>query len=322
MRIPCTYFVTLGNVLNGKPFPHDLAQGNRFPAQHARAAPRDGRGRDRDRGPRLHPRRPGPSDRPAAASPRNRRSRQDDSKRSSADPVRYFAFPFGQHANLSPGAFQLAREAGYEAVCSAYGGYNFPGDDPFHLQRIHVDDDMIRLKNRATVDPRKTRTPRSSTPRPTTHHARPRASLVASPRRRPMPREHEKDGPLSEMTSNPSQPQGPTALRTDTLADSVLILLALTGVQRLVGFGRAMLFCRWLDAEQLGQWDMAFGFLHAGRAAGRAGPVQLLPPLRGALSPTAQLCDAPASGLPWPAAGMAAVAAASIHLAQRVVLAA
>jgi len=74
-------------------------------------------------------------------------------------PVRYFTFPFGQHANLTSRAFQLAREAGYEAVCSAYGGYNLPGDDPFHLQRIHVDD-VIRLKDRVTIDPRKIRTPR------------------------------------------------------------------------------------------------------------------------------------------------------------------
>ena len=41
----------------------------------------------------------------------------------------------------------------------------------------------------------------------------------------------------------------------------MLILLALTVVQRLVGFVRAVLFCRWLDAEQLGLWDMAFSFL-------------------------------------------------------------
>ena len=51
------------------------------------------------------------------------------------------------------------------------------------------------------------------------------------------------------------------AYRTDTLADSVLILLLLTGVQRLVGFARAVLFCRWLSPEQLGIWDMSFGFL-------------------------------------------------------------
>ena len=51
--------------------------------------------------------------------------------------------------------FQLAREAGFAGVCSAYGGYNVPGDDPFHLQRIHADPDIIRLKNWLTVDPRK-----------------------------------------------------------------------------------------------------------------------------------------------------------------------
>jgi len=74
--------------------------------------------------------------------------------------IRYFAFPFGQYESLSSDAMALAREAGYEGVCSAYGGYNFPGDDAFHLQRIHVDNDMIRLKNRATVDPRKVAPPR------------------------------------------------------------------------------------------------------------------------------------------------------------------
>ncbi len=50
-------------------------------------------------------------------------------------------------------------------------------------------------------------------------------------------------------------------LRTDTLTDSVLMLLVLTVVQRLVGFLRAVLFCRWLDPQQLGLWDMAFSFL-------------------------------------------------------------
>lgn len=51
------------------------------------------------------------------------------------------------------------------------------------------------------------------------------------------------------------------AMRSDTLADGILILLVFTIVQRSVGFLRSILFCRWLDAEQLGEWDMAFGFL-------------------------------------------------------------
>ena len=90
-------------------------------------------------------------------------------------PVRYFAFPYGQHGNLTREAFEVARAAGYDGVCSAYGGYNFPGDDAFHLQRIHVDDDLIRLKNWMTVDPIKLRTVKRY------QHESPRAATPAEP---------------------------------------------------------------------------------------------------------------------------------------------
>ena len=63
------------------------------------------------------------------------------------------------------------------------------------------------------------------------------------------------------MFDNPEYPAAPAPLPTDTLVDSVMILLGLTVVRRLVGFVRAVLFCRWLDPEQLGLWDMAFSFL-------------------------------------------------------------
>ncbi|NQT15852.1 MAG: lipopolysaccharide biosynthesis protein, partial [Planctomycetes bacterium] len=122
--------------------------------------------------------------------------------------------------------------------------------------------------------------------------------------------------PLSEPTSNPSQPQGPADLRADTLADSVLILVALMGVQRVVGFCRAMLFCRWLDPEQLGQWNMAFGFLML------AAPLSVLA-LSGSFPRYAehyrqrrQLAML-LKRVALACTGMAAVAAASIHLAQR-----
>lgn len=45
------------------------------------------------------------------------------------------------------------------------------------------------------------------------------------------------------------------------LAESLVLLAVLTVVQRLVGFLRGVLFCRWLSPEQLGQWDLLFGFL-------------------------------------------------------------
>jgi len=52
-----------------------------------------------------------------------------------------------------------------------------------------------------------------------------------------------------------------TSLRTDTLATGIVVLLGFTVLQRLVGFGRGLFFCRWLDAESLGEWDLALSFL-------------------------------------------------------------
>ncbi|MAT71432.1 MAG: hypothetical protein CMJ58_18140 [Planctomycetaceae bacterium] len=40
-----------------------------------------------------------------------------------------------------------------------------------------------------------------------------------------------------------------------------MILLVVTVLQRSVGFGRGILFCRWLPQEALGQWEMAYSFL-------------------------------------------------------------
>ncbi|MFV2069524.1 MAG: oligosaccharide flippase family protein, partial [Pirellulales bacterium] len=57
--------------------------------------------------------------------------------------------------------------------------------------------------------------------------------------------------------------QRPTASRSavDTLAVSAMIMLAVTVIQRGVGFSRGILFCRWLDPAALGQWELAFSFL-------------------------------------------------------------
>ena len=52
-----------------------------------------------------------------------------------------------------------------------------------------------------------------------------------------------------------------TAVRPDTLLTSVMVLLAVNVVQRSIGFGRGLLFCRWLDPDALGHWDMAYGFI-------------------------------------------------------------
>jgi O-antigen/teichoic acid export membrane protein len=66
---------------------------------------------------------------------------------------------------------------------------------------------------------------------------------------------------MSRSFDDLEYPDAPAPLPTDTLTESVVILLSLTVVQRVIGFVRAVLFCRWLDVEQLGIWDMAFSFL-------------------------------------------------------------
>ena len=68
-------------------------------------------------------------------------------------------------------------------------------------------------------------------------------------------------------TSHPIPMDGQTpidaapSLHGDALALGVVLLLASTVLQRAVGFAREICFCRWLSPEQLGEWDMAFGFL-------------------------------------------------------------
>lgn len=158
-RIPCTYFVTLRNAVTGLPFEHDVAHGQRFAPNTleqlrmmARAGIEIG----------LHCR-----NHIDVAQLASREAIEDEIVTAGRElaqavghPIRYFAFPFGQKCNLSPEAFHTARRAGYAGVCSAYGGYNLPGDDPFHIQRFHVDQGMSRLKNNVALDPRKMNLPR------------------------------------------------------------------------------------------------------------------------------------------------------------------
>ncbi|MBX7165468.1 MAG: polysaccharide deacetylase family protein [Pirellulales bacterium] len=158
-QIPCTYFVTAEPVLKGVPFTHDLVMGHRFaPNTMEQLQAMAAAGIEIGHHTRSHPDMGRVSD--AAQLFDEIVASRDELQQALGYPIRYFAFPFGQHHRLSPAAFRLAYEAGYEAVVSAYGGYNVLGDDAFHLQRIPVDDSLLRLKNWLTVDPRKQRTTR------------------------------------------------------------------------------------------------------------------------------------------------------------------
>lgn len=156
-QIPCTYFVSSRFVLEGEPFPHDVARGhplrpNTVDELRSMAA----EGIEIGAHTRTH------ADLGQIHDQRTLRDEVVDAahelEAAVGASIRYFAFPYGLHANLNAEAIRLARRAGYHGVCSAYGGYNFPGDDWFHLQRIHADPDMLRLKNWLTFDPRKQQT--------------------------------------------------------------------------------------------------------------------------------------------------------------------
>jgi peptidoglycan/xylan/chitin deacetylase (PgdA/CDA1 family) len=153
-RIPCTYFVAVDHIVSGKPFASDGCTPNTVEQIRAMA----------NAGIEIGAHTATHADLGAIRDSQTLHHEIVDATRRLEDliqrKVRYFAFPFGQYVNMSSAAFQIAREAGFEAVCSAYGGYNLPGDAPFHLQRIHVDPGMIRMKNRVTIDPRMAKTPR------------------------------------------------------------------------------------------------------------------------------------------------------------------
>jgi len=55
------------------------------------------------------------------------------------------AYPFGGPDDLSPAARSLARESGYRACFSNFGGENFPGDDLFGLKRISLGGDHAEI---------------------------------------------------------------------------------------------------------------------------------------------------------------------------------
>jgi peptidoglycan/xylan/chitin deacetylase (PgdA/CDA1 family) len=153
--VPFTYFVSTEHVLSGRPFPHDVANGcplapnsvddlRELAAMHVEIGGHTRSHADLGKLPpaRLFDEIVGCKSDLEDVLQRN---------------VRFFAFPYGLHQNLSRDAFLVARKAGFEAVCSAYGGYNFPGDDAFHLRRFHADSEFIRFKNWLTIDPRKFR---------------------------------------------------------------------------------------------------------------------------------------------------------------------
>ncbi len=155
-EIPFTYFVTSNHVQSGEPFAHDVAAGQPLtPNTVEQIRDMASAGVEIGAHTRTH------TDLGQLDDEQTLFDEIVGSKRDLEGlldrPVRYFAFPFGLPENMSTAAFRIAFQAGLWGVCSAYGGYNLPGDDPFHLQRIHGDPQWARFRNWLTVDPRKLR---------------------------------------------------------------------------------------------------------------------------------------------------------------------
>jgi peptidoglycan/xylan/chitin deacetylase (PgdA/CDA1 family) len=153
-KIPVTYFVTTDNILSGRPFPHDVdrhcpLQPNTVEQLRAMSAAGVEIG--------AHSRTHANLGRLSSIA-----ELKDEILGSKSDlealldkPVCYFAFPYGLHQSMSAEGFAIAYEAGFAGICSAYGGYNMPGADSFHIQRIHGDPQWSRFLNWMTIDPRK-----------------------------------------------------------------------------------------------------------------------------------------------------------------------
>ena len=156
--IPFSYFVATDHIRQGTPFTHDVASGHPLaPNSIDQLREMAGAGVEIGAHTRSH------VDLGTLDSATRLRNEivgsRDDLESALQRPVRYFAFPYGLPENMSQAAFRIAYQAGFRGVCSAYGGYNRPTDDPFHIRRIHGDPQWSRLCNWLTVDPRKLSAP-------------------------------------------------------------------------------------------------------------------------------------------------------------------
>lgn len=152
-RIPLTYFVTLGNIRDQRPFEHDLAFGRALPVnsiETIRAMSQAGI--EIGAHTRNH------VDLGKVKDPKILFDEVITAGRELADeiskPVRYFAFPYGQRCNLNRAAFHLLKEEGYQGVCTTLGAANPIGSDSFQLSRLHGDPSLARIQNWLSFDPR------------------------------------------------------------------------------------------------------------------------------------------------------------------------
>lgn len=151
--IPCMYYVSTSQILNQTLFQHDQELGLRLQPNSIADLKQIARwGFDIGSHTRTH------VDMAGVTSKGQLREELSVSRRELSQrlgvKVEHFAFPFGQRHHISDAAMAAARSAGYRTVAGAYGGYNWMGNDPFFVQRVHGDPCFERFMNWVEVDPR------------------------------------------------------------------------------------------------------------------------------------------------------------------------
>ncbi len=155
-KVPCTYFVTIDHVSSRQPFLHDVQAGRPLPI-NTRQQLREVADAGIEIGchSRTH------IDFSQVREPdilrREIIDAKDELEQMIGKPVRYFAFPYGLQPQLTQEAIEVVHTAGFTGFCSAFGGYNVPGRDAFHIRRFHGDPEFSRLINWLSFDAGKLR---------------------------------------------------------------------------------------------------------------------------------------------------------------------
>lgn len=152
--IPVTYFVSTDFIRHGRPFPHDVENGQPLRVH----SPEDLR-QWADAGVEIGCHTRDHVDFSTVVDPRDLEVQivedKDRLEQMIGRRARYFAFPFGLQKHLQPAAISAVHRAGFDGFCSAFGGYNVVGNDWFHLRRFHGDPEFSRLLNWLSFDAHK-----------------------------------------------------------------------------------------------------------------------------------------------------------------------
>ena len=153
-QIPTVYFVAIDFINEQRSFPHDVEAGIDLPTNTpAEIREMSDQGIEIGLHTKTH------VDFSTVSCPKMIRSEIIDGKdkleQMIGRSVRYFAFPYGLPKQLTQAAIEAVNEAGLIGFCSAFGAYNIPGRDSYHIRRFHGDPEFSRFLNWLSFDQNK-----------------------------------------------------------------------------------------------------------------------------------------------------------------------